>query len=847
VWGRRLLCICIIAGACMPQGAAAATSSEPVKYALKIDRQPLGTALQELAKQCGVQIVFFSQVTEGLQAPALNAQYTIAAALQILLSGSHLTFQVINPKTIEIRPLTASDPVDEASGRSDKDDKPAIRAVKAGAPPQKKTVDNPTPLDELVVNGTAEGLVASRTETPLREIPQTISIVSQEQVRQENYVDLNDALADTVGITAQRTDSLGEVFYSRGFQITTFHLDGGAALNSFDLTTSPFLGAPDLSEFDHIEILRGADGLFGGNGNPGATINLVRKRPLSEPQATFNVSDASWSNHRAEADVTGPLGFAGALRGRLDIDFVDRKYFYDTASLRRGKLFGALEYDLDPGTLITVGGSDERVDALPFVGGLPRYFNDQDPHLPRTTGLTFDWATYDTRTRELYFQMTHEFSAQWKLKINATGWDETAEYDYGTFQSDNLPLANELPISPVYEYTVRPNTLNQSAFDATLTGRFEVFSHRVDAALGGDLLRFKGNMATVDIYDPAGPVGNAFAYSPSLYPDPRLSKVPAEEEDARLTSDQGAVFGSAKLYLSDALSIIAGARVSRDSATKNDLNRLGDMTSSGSHEFKTPTKTTPYAGVVYDLNQHYSLYTSFADIYQSNGILRENSGSFLPPIDGMNFEIGLKGAWYDGMLNGTVALYGIEQRGLPLDDLVADETRLTYLYGCCYTPSGIYRSKGLDVELNGKLAPGWLIGVGYTYNVNHGTGEDAPVGATPRHLFKLWTSKQLVGGLQRWTVGGNIQAQSSSSFEYLACSIDAPTYCFGPYSLFKTVQGSYAIVGLRAGYAIDPHWRVALNVNNIFDRTYYQSLGNNLGGNWYGEPRNFLVRIDARY
>jgi len=842
-----LLCLCIIGIAGMTRVVASARTDETVQYNLKIDSQPLGTALQELAKQCDVQIVFFSRVTQGLQAPALNARYTIAGALEILLSGSHLTFQVINAKTIQIRPLTATDPLNEAGGRPGKGGRPMNCAGDAGSQCQKKRVDHSASLDEIVVNGTAEGLVATRTETPLREIPQTMSIMSYEQIRQENYVDMDDALADAIGITALRTDSLGQALFSRGFSITTYHLDGGAALNSFDLTTEPFLGAPDLSEFDHIEVLRGADGLFGGNGNPGATINLVRKRPLSEPQMTLNVSAGSWSNFRAEADVTGPLGFDGALRGRLDIDSADRRYFYDTASLEREKIFGVLEYDVNPGTLITVGGSYERVDALPFVGGLPRYFNDLDPHLPRNTGLTFNWAKYDTRTRELYFQLAHEFSDVWKLKINATSWDETASYDFGQFESDYLPLSSELPIFPGFEYTPRPNTLNQVVFDATLTGRADVFGHRMDLAIGGDLLRFRGSTATVDPYNEDYPDSNAYAYVAGTYPDPRLSQVPAEEDDARVTSDQGAVFGSANFHFSDALSVIAGARVSRDSATSKGLNRLGDISVSGSHGFKTPTKTTPYAGVVYDLDQHYSLYGSFADIYQSNGLIRANDGSFLRPIDGMDFEVGLKAAWHNGMLNGTVALYGIEQRGLPVEDLAAETNRSSFLYGCCFTSGGIARSKGVDLELNGQMAPGWLIGAGYTYNIKYGFLDFDLDRPTPRHLFKLWTSKQLVGGLHRWTVGGTVQALSSSFESYISCPFDAQANCIGQYTLFNTVQRSYAIVGLRASYAIDSHWRLALNANNIFDRTYYQSPGTPSGGGWYGNPRNFLVRIDAKY
>ena len=101
-----LLCLCVL-GIAWTTHLAAAPSGEPIKYHFQIDSQPLGAALQQFAKQSGVQIIFFSRVTEGLQAPALNGSYTIAGALEMLLSGSHLIFRVINPKTIEICPPIA--------------------------------------------------------------------------------------------------------------------------------------------------------------------------------------------------------------------------------------------------------------------------------------------------------------------------------------------------------------------------------------------------------------------------------------------------------------------------------------------------------------------------------------------------------------------------------------------------------------------------------------------------------------------------------------------------------------------------------------------------------------------
>ena len=324
---RRLLCIAIIAVAWMPRLAAAPAGDEPVKCNVKIDSQPLGAALQEFAKQCGVQIIFFSKITEGLQAPALNASYTLAGALQLLLSGSHVTFRVINPKTIAVLNSTAPEPSENPNAPASKDRKPKADADRANGSGGKTAPDGTVLFNEVVVTGTEEDLVATRTETPLREIPQTLSIISHEQSQQENYAHLADALADAVGITAVRETSLDWAFYSRGFFLTTFHLDGGAALNSFDYTATPFSVEPDMGEFERIEVLRGADGLFGGEGNPGATINLIRKRPLSTPQLSIDLSGGSWDNYRMEVDATGPLGFDGALRGRLDVDYSNRKYF----------------------------------------------------------------------------------------------------------------------------------------------------------------------------------------------------------------------------------------------------------------------------------------------------------------------------------------------------------------------------------------------------------------------------------------------------------------------------------------------------------------------------------------
>src|ERR1700691_6087458 len=107
-----LVIICLAA---VPLYSGPALGIEPAEFDLKIDSQPLGLALQEVAKQCGIQIIFFSKITEGYQAPALRGHFTTDQALRQLLDDSKLTYHEINPKTIEIRALRAVNYVDKVN------------------------------------------------------------------------------------------------------------------------------------------------------------------------------------------------------------------------------------------------------------------------------------------------------------------------------------------------------------------------------------------------------------------------------------------------------------------------------------------------------------------------------------------------------------------------------------------------------------------------------------------------------------------------------------------------------------------------------------------------------------
>ena len=303
------------------------------------------------------------------------------------------------------------------------------------------------------------------------------------------------------------------------------------------------------------------------------------------------------------------------------------------------------------------------------------------------------------------------------------------------------------------------------------------------------------------------------------------------------------------MYLTGALSVVGGARLSSNRLSNAISSGVGGVTSPGlTEETKDHNKVTPFVGATYDLNPHYSLYASYADIYQTNNGQSEVGGAFVPPADGIDREVGIKASWRNGALNGLVVLYDIEQRGLAVRDPSTSFVDQQGLSTCCFFPSGTNKSSGVDAELNGELAPGWLIGSGYTFDVNHALAGGELSSATPRHLFKIWSSWQLPGEYQRWTIGGSVQAQSSN-FEAgsLCAQLDSFGNCLVSQQYFREVQGSFGVIDFRAGYQIDPHWRAALSVNNVFDRIYYQTIGIPAGDNWYGEPRGFVLRVDGRY
>ncbi|MDR0260458.1 MAG: TonB-dependent receptor plug domain-containing protein, partial [Comamonas sp.] len=347
--------------------AVQAPAASQTVQSYRIAAGPLGLSLAEVAAGAGMALSFDPALTQGLLSPAVAGSFTPREALQRLLAGSGLQL-VQRPGgsySLEKQVL----PQQGAVGMAE---------VRVTAQTERSAISEGTG------SYVARAVTVGKGEQTVREIPQSVSVITRQRMDDQNLNTVDDVLANTTGITMYDSPMGGRYVYSRGFRADTYQFDGVNRAFYYPQADNFTSNAAIL---DRVEVVRGATGLLQGAGSPSAAINMVRKRPLAEPQLQVAASVGSWNNLRTEIDATGPLNEAGTLRGRAVASLNSRDYFYDVSDSRTGVLYGVLEYDLAPQTKLTLGASYEKLRSTPFFQGLPRYANGADLRLPRSTFL----------------------------------------------------------------------------------------------------------------------------------------------------------------------------------------------------------------------------------------------------------------------------------------------------------------------------------------------------------------------------------------------------------------------------------------------------------------------------
>lgn len=855
---RYALLVALAASVCA-QAQTPGPASQPL-VAFDISAQPLVDALNTLADQAGLQLLLDAGVAvQSRMAPGLAGSFTAEAALRKLLADSDLRYEFLDRRTVTIRSASAASTdatqPGEVGGR--------LRLVRAeggqvvknasadGALDIKRNAGDE--LEEIIVKGTTidDPILSSRFGDSLRERPQSVSIVTRERLDEQNLNDLGATLQQATGITVTTESHLKQYFFSRGFMITDIHIDGGASISMSGGGGEDQEFTLDLALYDQVEVLRGADALFAGNGEPGGTVQLIRKRPTATNRVSVDASVGRWNNYRGQLDVSGPVALEGRVRGRA-IYMHERSGFHQESLIsgNHDLLYGIVEADLSDGALLTFGGSYSK-NHQPLDGfGLPRFSDGRDLGLPRSTSLSPDWSRADTENGEAFARLDLQLGASWSLRINAMRSRKEGDYLYyypwGAFDPVTLSGAYIYPVNAVTTYV-------QSVADATLKGSFELWgrTHKVIVGMDWQEKTTRGPQWS----------GDGYAYNPFEF-DPTAYAVPGRSAIASLMRDfgnsQNGIYAGISLHVAQPLRILAGARYSNyDYSTDWSYfdATSGDVTGREQQYFEERDVLTPYVGFTYDLPAGWVAYGSLAEVYQSQGYSLSGPppGSPLQPKTGRNLEFGIKGGLGDGRAFTQLAIYQIDLSNVGLEDSRYPFQMNPAGNWCCYVASGEIRSRGFDAEINGKLTERWSMFVGYTWNENEYksgfSSEQAGtvfMPQTPEHLFKLWTTYRFSGDLQRLTVSAGINGQSKNFSRGTVTLYDATGAATGT-APFEFTQDAYAILNARAGYAITDKWSVSLNLNNLLDETYYQTIGTSAARNWYGTPRSYTLSLHGAW
>ncbi|MFJ2325327.1 TonB-dependent siderophore receptor [Pseudomonas sp. NPDC087690] len=670
------------------------------------------------------------------------------------------------------------------------------------------------------------GSMSSATGLPLsiRETPQSVTVITRQQMDDRGVQSVGDALRNTPGVSTQKYDSDRSEFSARGLAITNFQYDGINIPYDGVYGENPNNG-DDAASIDRVEIIKGATGLMTGNGDPSATVNLIRKKPTKQFKASISGTVGSWDAYRTVGDISGSLTDSGNVRGRFVGAYSDQNSYLDHYSQKKDLFYGILEADLSDDTLLTFGidKSSTTPRGTSWTGN-PVYFADGGrTDFPRHFNSGADWSRRDFDNITYFASLEHALANDWKFKVSLD--QKTTDHDtqLASASGGNPDRASG---EGMFLYWGRwEGHRVQNTADVNVSGPFTLGGREHELIAGVMTAHSRQTGSTYDTSAFAEVPGSIYDWSGDL-PKQDFPKNGKYER----TQSQNGIYLATRLHPTDDLSVILGSRLSTFKYNEDYGYNPGAGLDDTHASYKEHGVVTPYAGVVYDLDDTYSLYASYTSIYQPQ-TYKDSNGSTLAPVEGDSYEAGLKAAYFDGRLNASLAFFRIEQDG------VAESIGTNAL-----TNEGIYKAidgattKGVELELAGELSDGWNVSAGYTYARSRDADEQRiygyPLSTTkPEHVVRTFTTYRLPGVLDKVTVGGGVSWQSA----FYGKIYSAPA---GDYTRIK--QGGYTLVDLMSRYQYNEHLSFTVNANNVFDKRYLTGLGN-FDTTFYGEPRNVML------
>ncbi|MBB4131168.1 TonB-dependent siderophore receptor [Xanthomonas sp. 3075] len=651
---------------------------------------------------------------------------------------------------------------------------------------------------------------STKLELSLRDTPQSVVVVTRQQIADRNLQSLQDVTDTVAGFNSPTWDTERTYISARGFEVDYYRIDGIPVDYTGDVQQN-------MAIYDRVEIVRGANGLTSGAGSPAASIDLVRKHANSDVfTGRVDLSAGRWDRYRGTVDLQSPLNAAGNVRGRVVASYEDKQSFRDYYSKQSSLFYGIVDADFSDATSGYIGINKQRNDGRGTTwGGVPAYFSDGGrTDFARSDSFTPRWARGVADTTNAFAGLTHRFDNGAQLHV---------EYSHQRFEADWKSV-----LFGYLDYPDRDTGLGlesnsggrypalnaQNSLDAYLRMPLQLWGREHEVVAGATWMNRNVRSWSNAPLQPLT-AESVYAWTGTMAQPQWTALAKGEERDVR----QVAAYAAGRFNLTDSLKAIIGARVT-------DWKNTDQLLPANTYERRG--RTTPYAGLIFDVDDHHSLYASYTGIFKPQNN-RDRSGRTIAPLEGNSYEIGAKGQYLGGQLNAALALFRIEQDNLAVNDpgqLVPGTTDQAYV-----AAKGTV-SQGVEFQLDGELSEQWRIAFGFAqFDANDASGVDVNP-TSPRREATLFTSWQT----GPWRVGGGLSWQSAIH-ELMA----------GPQgNTVRLNQGSVVLANAMARYDINQAWSAQLNVRNLFDRTYYANIVYQ-SQLIYGDPRDVELTVSWKF
>ena len=681
--------------------------------------------------------------------------------------------------------------------------------------------ENDLQLTEVNVVGRGEGQAyyqeessVARSGTPLRELPQSVRVIPRQIIDDIGAVRLEEAYDYVSGVTRQNSfGGLWDNFAIRGF--AGHENTGPSFLRNGFIGNRGFNAPRDMANVERVEVLKGPAAALYGASEPGGILNVVTKKPQFKAGHSLEVYAGSYDSYRSTLDSTGPL--SERLAYRLNLAVEDKGSFRDQVESERYLVAPSFTWVLSPDTLLNYDLEILRHKA-PLDRGVVAV-NGRTGSISRKTFLGEPGdgdVTIDNKTHQLTLE--HEFSSDWKAKAGLAY--RTGEFSgYSTEASPRSAGVVRWTTAGApfieRERRYRDYDSHDISFQGELQGKFATGTIRHEVLAGLDSYRFeldqlmtRGRSTSaygINIHDPV------YGQTPLA-----LNTTPVDTLEKQYGTG---FFLQDQIALAESWRLLVGLR--HDRFRQDISNRSSDTRVQQDHQ-----ATTPRIGLTWLLNPTLSVYTLASESFRPNTGSDVNGGAFAPE-EGRAREVGVKYESADKRYGGTLALFDIDKKNVLTNDLNNSGFSIA---------AGEARSRGLEVDFSGQLTDKIRVTANYAYTDakitkdNNAALEGARLLNVPRHSGSVMAMYEDGFSAGRYGIGAGLTHVGERSGNALD-SFSLP---------------AYTTARLMTYWKPSKNLRLSLDVENLFDKTYYAS---SYDVYWVtpGTPRTLTLGLQTRF